>query len=132
MDSRQILEQRVQTLKALKHGGIRLGFGNNGQINQLQQVLQTQWEIQRNLLQRVLREEGDPEERLLEWRERTTNFMKKYPTREGWKDRTGQEWKVKGVVEAIDNLLEEIENTLMGDEDFGEYEDEQEDNDVER
>lgn len=127
MDSRRILEQRVQTLNALKRGGISRGFGKSQSGDELQSSLRSQWETEHNLLRRVLGEAGDPADRLLEWRERTQGFLDKYPERTGWTDREGQTWDAQGVLDAIDKLLEEIENWEMEEEDFEEYEDEPED-----
>lgn len=122
MDSRKLLEQHVQTLSALMRGGISRGFGGGGGGDDLQSSLKEQWETQRNLLRRVLSEPGDPEERLLEWRDRTEGFLDKYPERSGWTDREGQEWNAQQVIEAIDRLMEQIEVWQMEEEDFEEYE----------
>lgn len=124
MDSRRLLEQHVQTLNALLRGGISRGVGQDAAMDDLQSSLQTQWTTQRNLLKRVLGEAGDPAERLLEWQDRTHAFLDKYPERTGWTDREGQSWEAQEVLDAIDKLLEEIENWQMEEEDFDAYEDE--------
>ena len=123
MDSRTILEQHARTLNALKRGGIRLGLGKNAANNQLQRTLQTQWDTQSRLADRVLKQEGDPWDNLLQWRKRTENFMQKYPQRPGWKDRAGQTWNAQAVLDAIDKLVEEIETGLMTDEELAVDED---------
>ncbi len=124
MDSRKLLEQHVHTLTALLRGGISRGAGRRAaeDTDDLRSALSAQWETQRNLLRRVLSEAGDPTERLLEWRDRTEGFMDKYPEREGWTDREGQEWKAQQVLDAIDKLMEQIENWEMELDDFEEYE----------
>ena len=126
MNSRTILEQHVHTLNALKRGGIRLGLGNKSKKNQLQQSLQIQWQTQHQLANRVLQQEGDPWDNLLEWRTRTDNFMQKYPNRPGWTDRAGQKWDAQAVLDAIGKLLEEIETGLMSDDELAVYAEEAE------
>lgn len=126
MDSRKILEQRVQTLNALKRGGISRGLGKTQGPDALGSTLRSQWETEHNLLRRVLGEAGDPSDRLLEWRERTQGFLDKYPERTGWTDREGLDWDAQSVLDAIDKLLEEIENWEMEEEEFDDYEDEAE------
>lgn len=126
MDSRTVLQRHVQTLNALKRGGIRLGLGNKKKKNQLQESLQAQWNTQSQLANRVLQQEGDPSDNLLQWRNRTENFMQKYPNRPGWTDRAGQKWEAQAVLEAIDKLLEEIETGLMSDEELAVHEEEEE------
>lgn len=128
MDSREILTKQFQTLGALSRGGvINLGFGTNRKNNKLQSTLQNKWDTERNLLRRVLDQAGDPEERLHEWRQRTENFMSKYPTRPGWTDRAGQQWDGQEVLNAIEKLLKEVENAQMEDEDYDAYLEDQED-----
>ncbi len=124
MDSRKLLEQHIHTLTALLRGGISRGMGRRTaeETDDLQSTLSAQWETQRNLLRRVLSEPGDPTERLLEWRDRTEGFLDKYPERAGWTDREGQEWNAHQVLDAIDKLMEQIENWEMELDDFEEYE----------
>ena len=123
MDSRKMLEQHTQTLSALLRGGISRGVGraNTQAEDEVQNSLRQQWETQRNLLRRVLSEPGDPTERLLEWRERTSSFLDKFPERAGWTDREGQEWEAIPVMEAIDKLLEQVEAWENEAEDFEDY-----------
>jgi hypothetical protein len=126
MDSRKMLEQHTQTLNALIRGGISRGFGKattQGE-DEVQSALRQQWETQRVLLKRVLSEAGDPADRLIEWRERTSAFVDKFPERTGWTDREGQEWEAQPVLEAIDKLLEQIEAWENESEDFEEEFDE--------
>ncbi len=123
MDSRKMLEQHTQTLSALLRGGISRGVGraNTQAEDEVQNSLRQQWETQRNLLRRVLSEPGDPTERLLEWRERTSSFLDKFPERTGWTDREGQEWEALPVMEAIDKLLEQVEAWENEADDFDDY-----------
>lgn len=123
MDSRKMLEQHTQTLSALLRGGISRGVGraNTQAEDEVQNSLRQQWETQRNLLRRVLSEPGDPTERLLEWRDRTSSFLDKFPERTGWTDREGQEWEALPVMEAIDKLLEQVEAWENEAEDFEDY-----------
>lgn len=123
MDSRKMLEQHTQTLSSLLRGGISRGVGraNTQAEDEVQNSLRQQWETQRNLLRRVLSEPGDPTERLLEWRERTSSFLDKFPERTGWTDREGQEWEALPVMEAIDKLLEQVEAWENEADDFEDY-----------
>jgi hypothetical protein len=123
MDSRKMLEQHTQTLSSLLRGGISRGVGrtNTQAEDEVQNSLRQQWETQRNLLRRVLSEPGDPTERLLEWRERTSSFLDKFPERTGWTDREGQEWEAVPVMEAIDKLLEQVEAWENEADDFEDY-----------
>ncbi len=123
MDSRKMLEQHTQTLSSLLRGGISRGVGraNTQAEDEVQNSLRQQWETQRNLLRRVLSEPGDPTERLLEWRERTSSFLDKFPERTGWTDREGQEWEAIPVMEAIDKLLEQVEAWENEADDFEDY-----------
>jgi hypothetical protein len=123
MDSRKMLEQHTQTLSSLLRGGISRGVGraNTQAEDEVQNSLRQQWETQRNLLRRVLSEPGDPTERLLEWRERTSSFLDKFPERTGWTDREGQEWEALPVMEAIDKLLEQVEAWENEAEDFEDF-----------
>jgi hypothetical protein len=123
MDSRKMLEQHTQTLSSLLRGGISRGVGraNTQAEDEVQNSLRQQWETQRNLLRRVLSEPGDPTERLLEWRERTSSFLDKFPERTGWTDREGQAWEAVPVMEAIDKLLEQVEAWENEADDFEDY-----------
>ncbi len=125
MDSRKMLGQHVQTLNALLRGGISRGIGNTRAVKEddLQSSLKAQWETERNLVQRVLREPGDPTEQLLEWRERTQGFIDRYPEREGWTDREGVQWMAQDTLDAIDKLLEQIEAWEMEIEEYEDLED---------
>ncbi|HEX8683113.1 MAG TPA: hypothetical protein VF707_12415 [Ardenticatenaceae bacterium] len=118
-----MLEQHTQTLSSLLRGGISRGVGraNTQAEDEVQNSLRQQWETQRNLLRRVLSEPGDPTERLLEWRERTSSFLDKFPERTGWTDREGQEWEALPVMEAIDKLLEQVEAWENEADDFEDY-----------
>ncbi len=126
MNSRTILEQHVRTLNALKRGGIRLGLGQKSKKNELQQNLETQWQTQSQLANRVLQQEGEPWDNLLEWRTRTETFLQKYPDRSGWTDRAGQQWDAQAVLDAIGKLIEEIETGLMSDDELASYAEEEE------
>jgi hypothetical protein len=123
MDSRKMLEQHTQTLSSLLRGGISRGVGRatTQAEDEVQNSLRQQWETQRNLLRRVLSEPGDPTERLLEWRERTSSFLDKFPERTGWTDREGQAWEAVPVMEAIDKLLEQVEAWENEADDFEDY-----------
>ncbi len=128
MDSRKLLEQHIQTLNALMRGGLHRGMGSREEgEDELQSSLRGQWEMERNILRRVLSERGDPVELLLAWRERTQGFIDKYPERDGWTDREGTWWGAHAAMEAIDKLLEQVEAweeevEAFDDDDFDETE----------
>jgi hypothetical protein len=129
MDSRKMLEGHLHTLNALLAGGIRRGVAEPrfAEEDELQVSLRDQWESQRNVLRRVLSEPGDPFERLMEWRDRTSDFLDKYPEREGWTDREGQSWNAQQALLAIDKLLEQVEAWEMDEDEFEDEEYEEQD-----
>lgn len=123
MNSREILKQHATTLEALLRGGIRRGVGGSeDDEDDLLGSMHSNWATQRRLIQRVLREPGDPLDRLMEMRERTEGFIDSYPEREGWTDAQGESWEAQRVLEAIDKLLEEVEARQAEMEDFEEEE----------
>ncbi|RME09128.1 MAG: hypothetical protein D6802_12880, partial [Ardenticatenia bacterium] len=105
MNTRELLQKRLETLRTLTQGGLlRRGTGN--QHADLQHSLQAQWATEARLIRRVLAADGDLVETLIEWRTRTEQFHDRYPERDGWTDRQGETWNVVLVLQAIDNLLE--------------------------
>lgn len=109
MNTRELLQKRLETLRTLTQGGL-LRRGTGTQHADLQHSLQAQWATEARLIRRVLATDGDPVETLIEWRTRTEQFHDRYPERDGWTDRQGETWNVALVLQAIDNLLEHIEN----------------------
>nr|WP_290665531.1 hypothetical protein [Ardenticatena sp.] len=118
MNTRELLQKRLETLRTLTQSNL-LRRGTGHQQADLEQSLHAQWATEARLIRRVLSTDGDPLETLIEWRSRTEQFHDRYPERDGWTDRQGETWKVTLVLEAIDNLLEHIENWHTDpDEDF--------------
>lgn len=111
MTTRDLLERRLQTVKTLAApGALQRGVDEEDGRDALENELTRQWKTEARLIRRILDEEGEPEAVLQTWRERTESFQERYPDRTGWTDTEGEGWHADLVLQAIENLLDHIEN----------------------
>lgn len=110
MNIRKQLQRRLDNLQGLTAPGVlQQGIGGDSD-NPLENELTRQWKTEALLIQRVLADDAPPADTLETWRDRTEAFQDKYPERDAWTDAQGNEWQVDLVLEAIDNVLDHIEN----------------------
>lgn len=118
MDIRDRLRNRLAALDGLI---ATQGLGRAGVRGRaLPASITALWETEKRLIRRILDEPADPLATLQQWHDRTENFQQRFPDREGWTDQQGNEWNAMLVLNAIANVMGNIESWTTTVEEFDE------------